>query len=426
MEYTGYSIKRGRGNIRFRTLSLITVLGGLLCATPSTAFAQPTADSADSPWFPWLGCWQLVADVVKLPPMTTLERLSGLVPAVLEGASEKEYRVADEQLVCVTPGAAGEAKLSTYAGGELLLEETLYADGVRRPFAVSECRGHQVTEWSSNQALLFLRSEMSCENGRRQSFTGVSFFRRWNTWVDIQALESGVGREVVIRRYRPASSEAVNKLGFEELPPETATAVTAARAAISMPLTIGDLAEASHKIDSAAVEAALMESGSTFDLDGKTLVQLADAGISPDTIDLMVALAYPQHFEVTRETQGRSYRGGTGLGYSYNYWNSFYFAPFGYYYWYTPYQSFYGQRPVVIPGAGIAGGRLVKGRGYTRVGTVSCCSGSGRSATRRGTGSSKSSGDSSSSSRSSSGSASSKGYSSGGGSSSRTAKPRKP
>ena len=397
--------------MRFRTLSLITVLGGLLCATPSTAFAQPTADTADSPWFPWLGCWQLVADVVKLP-------------AVLKGPGEKEYRIPDEQLVCVTPGAAGEAKLSTYAGGELLLEETLYADGVRRPFAVSECRGHQVTEWSSNQALLFLRSEMSCENGRRQSFTGVSFFRRWNTWVDIQALESGAEREVVIRRYRPASSEAVNKLGFEELPPETATAVTAARAAISMPLTIGDLAEASNKIDTAAVEAALMESGSTFDLNGKTLVQLADAGISPDTIDLMVALAYPQHFEVTRETQGRSYRGGgTGLGYSYNHWNSFYFAPFGYYYWYTPYQSFYGQRPVVIPGAGIAGGRLVKGRGYTRVGTVSCCSGSGRSAARRGTGSSKSSGASSSSS---SGSASSKGYSSGGGSSSRTAKPRKP
>ena len=50
----------------------------------------------------------------------------------------------------------------------------------------------------------------------------------------------------------------MSKLGFEELPPETATAVTAARAAISRPLTIGDLAEASDKIDSAAVEAALM------------------------------------------------------------------------------------------------------------------------------------------------------------------------
>ncbi len=250
----------------FRTLALITALGGLLCATPSTAFAQPTADSADSPWLPWLGCWQLVADVVKLP-------------AVLQGPGEKEYRVPDEQLVCVTPGASGEAKLSTYTDGELLLEETLYADGVRRPFAVSECRGHQVTEWSTNQALLFFRSEMSCEDGKQQSFTGVSFFRRWNTWVDIQALVNGAEREVVIRRYRPASSEAVSKLGFEELPPETATAVTVARAAISRPLTMGDLAEASTKIDSAAVEAALMESGSTFDLNSKTLVQLAHAGI---------------------------------------------------------------------------------------------------------------------------------------------------
>lgn len=394
--------------MRVRTLVLISALGGLLCATPSRALVQPTADSADSPWLPWLGCWQLVADVVKLP-------------AVLQGPGEKEYRVPDEQLVCVTPGADGEAKLSTYADGELLLEETLYADGLRRPFTVSECRGHQVTEWSGNQALLFLRSEMSCENGKQQSFTGVSFFRRWNTWVDIQALDNGTGREVVIRRYRPASSEAVSKLGFEDLSPETATAVTTARAAISRPLTIDDLAEASDKIDSAALEAALMESGSSFDLNSKSLVQLADAGISPNTIDLMLALAYPEHFEVSRETQDRSYGGGgADLGYSYNYWNAFYFAPFGYYYWYTPYRTFYVRRPVVIPGEGISGGRLVKGRGYTRVGRTTGGAVSGGSVYRRGSSST------SKGSSSGSGSASSKGYSKGGSSSSRTAKPRKP
>ena len=394
----------------FRQLALVTAL---LCATSSTAFGQPAKDSADSPWLPWLGCWQLVADVVELP-------------AVLEGASEKEYRVTDEQLVCVTPGAEGEAKLSTYADGELLLEETLYADGLRRPFAVSDCSGHQVTEWSKNQALLFLRSEMSCKAGKQQSFTGVSFFRRWNTWVDIQALDGGSGREVVIRRYRPAPSEAVSKLGFEEVPPETATAVTAARAAISRPLTIDDLAEASNKIDSAAVEAALVESGSTFDLNGKTLVQLADSGISPETIDLMVALAYPHRFEVSRETQGRSYGGGgAGFGQSFNYWSSFFFAPFGYYYWYTPYDTFYVRRPVGIPDQGIAGGRLVKGRGYTRVGRTSGGGAFGSSGSREGS-SSASSTRSKGSSSSSGGSATSKGYSSGGGSSSRTAKPRKP
>ena len=398
--------------MRFRKLVLFAAL---LCATSSSAFAQGR-DSAESPWLPWLGCWQLVADVVKLP-------------AVLEGASEKEYRIADEQLVCVTPGTEGEAKLSTYADGELLLEETLYADGLRRPFAVSDCSGHQVTEWSKNQALLFLRSEMSCEAGKQRSFTGVSFFRRWNTWVDIQALEGGTEREVVIRRYRPAPSEAVSKLGLEELPPETATAVTASRAAISRPLTMDDLAEASGKIDSAAVEAALMESGSTFDLNGKTLVQLADSGISPETIDLMVALAYPERFEVSRETQDRSYRGGNaGFGYSPSYWSSFFFAPFGYYYWYTPYDSFYVQRPIGITGQGIAGGRLIKGRGYTRVGRTGgggVFGSFGSSGSREGS----SSASSSSSKGSSGGSATSKGYSSGsggGGSSGRTAKPRKP
>ncbi len=184
---------------------------------------------------------------------------------------------------------------------------------------------------------------------------------------------------------------------------------------------MGDLAEASDKIDSAAVEAALMESGSTFDLNSKTLVQLADAGISPDTIDLMLALAYPERFEISRETEGRSYGGGgADLGYSYNYWNTFYFAPFGYYYWYTPYRTFYVRRPVVFPSEGISGGRLVKGRGYTRVGRTSGGAVSGGSAHRRGSSST------SKGSSSGSGSASSKGYSKGGSSSSRTAKPRKP
>lgn len=397
--------------MRYRTFIVISML---LWATSSTASAQPSADSADSPWLPWLGCWQLVADVARLP-------------SVLKGAGEKEYRIPDEQLVCVTPGAQGEAKLSTYADGELLLEETLFADGKRRPFAVSDCHGHQVTEWSTNQALLFLRSEMRCENGKQQSFTGVSFFRRWNTWVDIQALESGAGREVVIRRYRPASPEAIAKLGVEELPLDATTAVTAARAAISVPLTVDDLAEASNKIDSAAVEAALIESGSTFDLDGNTLVQLADSGISPETIDLMVALAYPDRFEVSRETQERSYRAGNAaVGGSYSYWSSFFFAPFGYYYWYTPYDSFYVERPVVIPGQSIAGGRLVKGRGYTRVGRTTGGVFGGGSVSRGGSSSSSSRTNGSSSSSSSSGSASSSGYSKGGSSSTRTAKPRKP
>jgi hypothetical protein len=389
----------------------LVVAGWLVLHVPAAVSAQPAADSPDSRWVPWLGCWQLVADIVQHP---ALLRSPG---------GDRETPPPEERLVCVTAGPQGGAEISTYANGDLVFEETLFADGARRPVSVSGCRGHQLTEWSSDGARLFFRSEMSCEDGGSSSFSGVSFFRRWNTWVDIQALDSGAEREVVIRRYRPASPEAASKLGFESLSPEGSTAASAARAAISRPLTIDDVIEAHSKIEPEALEAAMMESGTSFDLDSKTLLRLADSGVSPDLIDLMLALSFPERFAVSRETAGRS---GGGLGYTYggfgpfNYWDAFYFAPFGYYYWYTPYRTFFVSRPIVIPDDGVSGGRLVKGRAYTRVDRSSTASGHAR---RRGSGST---GTSKASSSSSSGSASSKGYSKGGSSSSRTAKPKNP
>jgi hypothetical protein len=391
-----------------KTCLALVALAWLALASPpmlSTLSAQPANDTR---WLPWLGCWQLVADAMRSS-------------SLLDRSGESEPRLREERLVCVVAASEGAAEIKTYADGELLLKETLFADGVRRPVEVSGCRGHQLTQWSRDGARLFFRSEMTCEDQDQshRSFSGVSFMRASGTWVDIQALASGAEREVVIRRYRPASPDAAAKLGFESPSPEEATAVATGRAATSQSFDIDDFIEASDVIEPEALEAALMESGTTLELNSKTLVGLADAGVSPNTIDLMLALAYPERFEVSRETSSSGYGGGASVGeYGYDYWDSFYFAPFGYYYWYTPYRSFFVYRPVV-PDEGVSGGRLVKGRGYTRVGrTRTERSADGSSGKRGGT--------SSSSSSDSGGSADSGGYSRGDSSSSRTAKPREP
>ena len=53
-------------------------------------------------------------------------------------------------------------------------------------------------------------------------------------------------------------------------------------------------------LSSLAVEAAIVESASRFKLNSRALLQLADAGVSPNVIDLMVAQSFPSHFRVER------------------------------------------------------------------------------------------------------------------------------
>jgi hypothetical protein len=154
--------------------------------------------------------------------------------------------------------------------------------------------------------------------------------------------------------------------------------------------------EASRLVSEPALEALLAAVGHGFALDARTLVRLEQQGIAPSTIDVMIALSYPDRFAVqprepeertarTWPTYGESalvyqcrdtfyagmgYRGDCaryfGLrGYS-RYGASFYgYSPWGY----DPYGWRYGRTPVVIirPGEEAReGGTAVKGRGYTR------------------------------------------------------------
>ena len=366
--------------------------------------------SADSRWLPWLGCWDLIYESVDYENVGT----------------------ASDGLLCLSPGVDDiGVKISTIVGGNVVLEETLLADGVRRPVAESGCRGWQVNEWSRDGHRLFVRSEMSCEGDMERSFSGVSLMVPGRIWVDIQVVGVEDQREVVIRRYRRASAEAIREAGVESLSQEESLAASTARLAVARRLTIDDVIEVAGKIDSEAVEAVLMEADASFELGGESLIRLADSDVPAEVIDLMVALAYPDYFKIGREGveagQGPAYApvyGGMGP-YSYDYWYYDY-SPFGYpyrygsYYGYGGYGGYYGRTGV--RSRGISGGRVVKGRGYTRVereGGSDSVFGRGLDFLRRG-------GESSSGSSGSSESSAGKGgYSKSGSSSGRTAKPKK-
>ncbi len=353
--------------------------------TAATALAQdepmdPT-DLKDTRWLPWIGCWELSEESVNRSDRD------------MEGVA----------LVCLAPTPDGQGvNITTVANGDVVLQEKFFADGIQRGVDEPGCEGWQSAEWSEDGRRLFLFSDTTCGGDVHRSISGVSLLVPGGYWVDIQSIVSGIRRELVIRRYIPAGSES---------------------SGVFARLSIDNIIEAADKIDSEAVEAAVIESGTRLHIDSQALLDLADSVVSPKLIDLMVAMSFPERFRIAR-TESSSFSqpiGGAG-GYSpllgaherYGYSYPFYYAPFGYYsYWYAGYPGYYNLTPDVTPTA--SGGRVVNSRGYTKVWPK-------KPSTRSGGGGFG--GVDSSSSSSSSGSASQGGYSRGGGASSRTAKPK--
>jgi hypothetical protein len=352
-------------------------------------------EGADSRWTPWTGCWQLT----------------------LESFDYDDERPESEIFVCLEPRANNMGVgVTTWADGSVVLSETLVADGTPYPLEESECEGWRSAEWSGDGERLFMHSELTCENDTARTVTGVSMIAPGSAWVDIQLVTSGYRKELIVRRYRRADKQAA-EAGLEGAVQNPSVSRTA-------PLNLEDVIEASGKVDADILEALLVESDTSLRVDSQSLVRLADAGVPTGIIDLMVALSYPEYFEVDRR---QALGGGAGMPAAddflyggtydpYGYWYPFYYAPLGYYsyaYWSRPYGGYYLLTPDSKPAD--AGGKVVKGYGYTRVSPVNRSGGSGGGLSK---GSSWGS--------SSDSSSSSSGYSKGNGSRStgRTAKPK--
>ncbi len=360
----------------------------------------------DSLWVPWLGCWQLVENEHREPLIGESDPTSG-------------QDVPERGLMCLSPSPDGEGvTVTTVAGGEAFLEETLIADTARNPSTKGNCNGWQTTEWSNDGFRLFTKAELTCEDNRKLEVSGLSMMTRRSTWVDIQIVESEAGRAVLIRRYRPADEQDILDAGLPALPSELAERSFKARFYLTNPLDTDDVIEAAQKVAPEAVEAAVLEHEEAFELNADALMRMADAGIRPGLIDLMVALSYPEQFVVKSGDEGGA--GGFGfpgyLGVPSSMRHPYYLAPFSYYYWYAPYDSRYVIAPVSV--RQVSQG-LVSQQGYAQ---VSPRPGARRARFLGGNGSGGGSG--MSSGGSSGGSVSGQGYSSGG-SSGRTAKPKK-
>ena len=403
-------------------------------AWPGAADAQPSPQggasasaAVDSRWLPWLGCWQLVEETAPLP-----ESADGL------------SAFADRVLVCVTPpvppAAATDVVVTTLAGNEPVLVETLSADGLEHPVDQTECRGRRRVAWSDDGRRLFTRAALTCGGNDARRLSGVGLILdNWN-WLDLKLVEAGERAAVTVRRYRRAGDVATLSAAGPTLTPDLLVqARTASVVAAQADLTIEAVIEAGNEVEPAVLEAMLVETGAAFDLDGRTLLRLDDAGVPGEITDMLVALSFPEDFQVRRSTPTGGGGGGflsSWSGYGYDSWYPYYAAPFGYYYGWSPYRSLYGWGDYYYLGAPYYGGpgssdfsdsperrrsRFYEGYGYTRARTRD---GGGRPAQPRGTGVADASGAASGGSDGGRG-ASTSGWSRGGSSSSgRAAVPR--
>jgi hypothetical protein len=375
-----------------------------------TLLAVPArAQSTDARWESWLGCWTLATENLRgTEPQGGVPQATARPSTVREGAPR----------VCVSSAANG-ARFLTTVGTLSAIDQTIVADGNPHPVSDADCSGTQRTEWSKNGLRLFSSAEIRCkgDEGLRR-VSGISLIAPNGDWLDIQTVAVGPRETISVKRYYRA----------DDSPRPSRPSVVSSR------LTLDEVKEASSKVSSAAVEAALVETNAGFDLSKKTVLDLASAGVSDRLIDLVVALSYPEKFVIQRTGQAGGYPVPTTYRGSVFYDPLFYDGYYGSPYFYEP----FGYRGVVVIGGGalVDGGgsgesrspgvaRVINGQGYTRIAPrdstpATTNTQSTRTASTSGTSApvSSDSGSSSSSSGSSSSGSSSSGSSSSGSSSS--------
>jgi len=355
----------------------------LVAAAAAAAAQQPQSDPR---WQAWYGCWMAVDGTAPSP--------TGQAPTV-----------------CVIP-AGGGVDVLTVVDTSVVARDHIEANAERHPVSRSSCTGWETAVWSSQGDRLYRQSEYTCPGDvKRDGSELLAMTPEWE-WLDVQGLSARGNMGVRTLRYTSAAVPAV---------PQIATALAAhasemgmARGLAATPPTSADVIEASRRADPAVVEAWLAEEGEGFPLNGKQLEALADSGVSPRVIDVMIAMTYPKVFTVAAPSARGGFNGAEasvrspapdtmyayrnpydGYGYGlyappypwgwdyyspwswslYGYYSPFFYSPYGtfspYYYGGYGYGGYYygGGTIIVVSGGGSANpppphGRIVKGKGY--------------------------------------------------------------
>ena len=100
----------------------IVIAAFLVAAVGVPAVASPQDVSGNSTWMAWLGCWELVQDDTRAA--------SASVPVTGTASARPSASRPTDMRVCVTQDASNAGvKMTTFAAGQVVLEQTIVADG---------------------------------------------------------------------------------------------------------------------------------------------------------------------------------------------------------------------------------------------------------------------------------------------------------
>lgn len=362
-----------------RNTLLTTTAALLLAAAPAFASGDVVPGDAlrggieTTGWDAWYGCWMSAGD------------------------EEVQDETGTSVLVCVLPGVdAQTARMATVEDGRIVDEVSITADGQSRAVDNGGCTGTEMARFSADGRRVYTRADLDCRSFQRVS-TGVIAMVSETEWIETQGVTvsgQATGRTV---RYRAVPASAVPASIRAQLPADERMALEAVRLNAAVPLDVDAVIEAADAVGGPALEALMAARQQSFDLDARDLARLGDAGVPASTIDVMVALSYPEKFAV-RETSSHDEfdqratsrnaalddycdymyrsarrpirRGYYGYGSSYecdaygmNYgYNSMYGNRYGYNTYYDPYR--WNRTPVIVEE--VVRGGTVTTEGYTR------------------------------------------------------------
>lgn len=261
---------------------MIPNLRGLLVIAGFLPLLELPAQSTDSPWAPYYGCWTPVeTGALGSPPIT-----------------------------CIVPETVNSARIITVRAGQTLRNVTLVADGTRTPVEDDQCSGWESASFSDDGARLYLSGETQCGETPVVRTSGLYAILPNGDWLDVSGARTGDGEQLRVERSRIVPWFDLPPAVVEDLEP-LMRAAGAARLSAGRTLRVEDVIDVSGRVDAGVAEVWLAEVSfdmreDAFRVNARDLRALAAAEVPDRVIDLLVAVGNPGHFAVAVSQNGAS------------------------------------------------------------------------------------------------------------------------
>jgi len=249
------------------------LVAAMLAAGVSSAAAQTAIYGAGLQ--AWLGCWS---------------------------ADPSPARGATSAIVCITPTARADvAEVLTVEEGRIVARETLDATGRSRPIDAARCTVVGSGSWSRDGRRLFVRSAGTCA-GVPSSTSGLLAITADGDWLDVEGISAGGGSSVRVARYRPVAPPLSLPVAVRSTLRAQALATQSVRVAAGAPVRPEDVLEAARSVDSAVVQAWILERAQRFEISDTEIAALVTAGLPARVAAALGAVADPRPVTVARGT----------------------------------------------------------------------------------------------------------------------------